>query len=273
MLTTATQVNTLDICLLSQSTNLCIVLSMSFCRLLFQTPTFLLLPLFILFFAPPNPSEITTISTRVNQSQHTSVKHTRPVLCHRVSVFISSCYDFSWSLVVWCWYHWWCCACVDEYSPMVFDFLPSSGRTQSIICSLPSSTTPPPTTDHPCGTSHLKLQLPLLSNPVVIIISHTSIKRCRPHISFLWLLFPTTSSPSLHHRLPPPLRHGYFFGPGLPSCVLCSSRVCGLSHVALLTLFVLSAAKRERPEQNARLLLAASTSPSGPPSAPPHARL
>lgn len=52
-------------------------------------------PLFLFFlFAPPNPSEVTTISTRVNQSRHTSVKHTRPVLCHRVSVFISSSYDF-----------------------------------------------------------------------------------------------------------------------------------------------------------------------------------
>lgn len=119
---TATQVNTLHICLFSWYKNLCIVLSMSFCRLLFQTPTFPLLPPFFLhffFLAPPNPSEVTTISTRVNQSRHTSAKHTRPVLCHRVSVFISSCYDFSWSLVVWCWYRWWCCACVDEYSPMV----------------------------------------------------------------------------------------------------------------------------------------------------------
>lgn len=52
-----------------------------------------LLPSFFnLFFAPPNPSEVTTISTSVNQSRHTSVKHTRPVLCHRVSVLISSRY-------------------------------------------------------------------------------------------------------------------------------------------------------------------------------------
>lgn len=154
-----------------------------------------------------------------------------------------------------------------------FDFLPSSGQTQLIICSLPFSTPPPPTTDHPCGTSHLKLQLPLLSNPVVIIIFHTSIKDA-VHILYiipLVVVFHHLLSPSPPSL--PPLRHGYFFGPGLPSCVLFSFRVSGLSHVALLTLSVLSAAKRERPEQNARLLLAASTSPSGPPSAPPYARL
>lgn len=64
-------------------------------------------PLLIFSFAPPNPSEVATISTRVNLSRHTSVKHTCPVLCHGVSVFISSHYDFSLEfgcLVVWCWY-------------------------------------------------------------------------------------------------------------------------------------------------------------------------
>lgn len=49
-------------------------------------------------FAPPNPSEVTTISTRVNQPQHTSVKHTRPVSCHCVSVPISSRSDFQFGL-------------------------------------------------------------------------------------------------------------------------------------------------------------------------------
>lgn len=49
-------------------------------------------------------------------------------------------------------------------------------ETSQIICSLPSSTPPPPTTDHFCGTAHLQLQLPLLSNSVVIIIFHTSVK-------------------------------------------------------------------------------------------------
>lgn len=137
------------------------------------------------------------------------------------------------------------------------------------MCSLPSSTPPPPTTDYPCGTSHLKLQHPPLSNPVVIIIFHTSIKDA-VHIHHS---FGCCSPPPPLPPFPSLLRHGYFFGPGLPSCVLFSFRVCGLSHVALLTLFVLSAVKRERPEQNARLLLAASTSPSGPPSAPPYARL
>lgn len=73
----------------------------------------------------------------------------------------------------------------------------------------------------------------------------------------------TPTSPTTHH--------GYFLD--LASGAASSHAVCGLSHVALLTLFVLSAAKRERPEQNAGLLLAASTSPSGPPSAPPHVRL
>lgn len=84
-----------------------------------------------------------------------------------------------------------------------FDFLPSSGRTQLVMCSLPSSTPPPPTTDHPCGTSHLKLQLPLLSKPVVIIIFHTSIKDAvHIHHSF-GCCSPPTSSPSFHHCLPP----------------------------------------------------------------------
>lgn len=158
-----------------------------------------------------------------------------------------------------------------------FDFLPSSGRTQSnslLTSPLHSSSTrhgpplwnlsplaPTPTPFKPCGDYYF---------------SHLH-ERCRPHTSFLWLLFPTLLLFLLPPSLPPShfssRRHGYFFGPGLPSCVLFSFRVCGLSHVALLTLFVLSAAKRERPEQNARLLLAASTPPSGPPSAPSHARL
>lgn len=89
---------------------------------------------------------------------------------------------------------------------MVFDFLPSSGQTQLIICSLPFSTPPPPTTDHPCGTSHLKLQLPLLSNPVVIIIFHTSIKDA-VHILYiipLVVVFHHLLSPSPPSLPPPP---------------------------------------------------------------------
>lgn len=103
-----------------------------------------------------------------------------------------------------------------------YDFLPSSGRPQLVMCSLPS-TPPPPTTDHSCGTSHLKLQLPPLSKPVVIIICHTSIKDdVHIHHSF-GCCSPPTSSPSFHHCPPLPPRHGYFFGPGLPSCVLFHS--------------------------------------------------
>lgn len=137
---------------------------------------------------------------------------------------------------------------------------------------------PPPLSPPPCGTSHLQPQLPLLSIPVVTIIFSHLHERCRPHTSFLWLLFPTSTSPtpsSFHHRSspPPPSVMDIFLDLATRAASLFSFRVCGLSHVALLTLFVLSAAKRERPEQNARLLLAASTSPSGPPSAPPHARL
>ncbi len=85
-----------------------------------------------------------------------------------------------------------------------FDFLPSSGRTQSIICSLPSSTPPPPTTDHPCGTSHLKLQLPLLSNPVVIIIFHTSIKDAVHIHHSLGCCFPPPPLPPSTIASPPP---------------------------------------------------------------------
>lgn len=150
-----------------------------------------------------------------------------------------------------------------------FDFLPFSGRTpiSNVLTYLLHTSS----THHGLPLWDLSPQAPTptpLKSCGDYYFSHLH-KRCRPHTSFLWLLFSTTSSPSF----PSLLRHGYFFGPGLPSCVLFSFRVCGLSHVALLTLFVLSAAKRERPEQNARLLLAASTSPSGPPSAPPHARL
>lgn len=135
--------------------------------LLFQTQTFPILP-YICSFAPPNPSELTVISTAVDPSRLPSVQHSRPVLCHCVCVFISSCYDFSWSLVVWCWYRWWCCACVEELSSHGFDFLPSSGRTQSIICSLSTSTHGPPPL--------WNLQLPIQPNPVMIIIFHTFIK-------------------------------------------------------------------------------------------------
>lgn len=156
--------NTLDICLFSWSINLCYCLVDVILPFAVSDPDVPHPPLFIFYFAPPNPSEVTAISTRVNQSQHTSVKHTRPVLCHRVSVFISSCYDFSWSLVVWCWYRWWCCACVEEYSPMVLISCHLLDEPNQIIYSPTSSTPPPPTTAHPCGTSHLQLQLPLLSN-------------------------------------------------------------------------------------------------------------
>lgn len=56
---------------------------------------------------------------------------------------------------------------------------------------------------------------------------------------------------------------------GLWSCHLMGCRMAS----TLLTLCVLSAVERERPEQNARLLLAASATPGGTSSAPPHARL
>lgn len=56
---------------------------------------------------------------------------------------------------------------------------------------------------------------------------------------------------------------------GLWSCRLMGCRTAS----TLLTLCVLSAAEREWPEQNARLLLAASATPCGASSAPPYARL
>lgn len=105
------------------------------------------------------PSEVLI---RVNQSQKP------PVLCSCSIVFLfPSLADFTRSLVVWCWYRWWCCACVDESH----GFLISChllGQTQSIMCSLPSSSTHhgPPAVE----------PLTSLSNPVVIIICHTSIK-------------------------------------------------------------------------------------------------
>lgn len=95
------------------------------------------------------------------------------------------------------------CLCRQVFSHG-FDFLPSSGRPQLVMCSLPS-TPPPPTTDHSCGTSHLKLQLPPLSKPVVIIICHTSIKDdVHIHHSF-GCCSPPTSSPSFHHCPPFPV--------------------------------------------------------------------
>lgn len=86
------------------------------------------------------------------------------------------------------------------------------------------------------------------------------------------LVFPHTPPLPLF-CLPHPPPSWIFFWTWPPKLRPLHPPVCGLSHVALLNLFVLSAAERERPEQNARLLLAASTSPSGPPSAPPYVRL
>lgn len=69
---------------------------------------------------------------------------------------------------------------------------------------------PPRTT--PFGNSHLKL--PLQSNPVMIIIFHTSIKDAvRIHHTF-WLLFPTSPSfpPSPTYPSPPSWIFFFFFG-------------------------------------------------------------
>lgn len=149
------------------------------------------------------------------------------------------------------------------------------GRTQPVMCSLLSSTLPPPTWDHPWGTSRLRLQLPLLSNPVVVMIffSHSSMKDA-VHIHHPFgCCSPPTLPTSSHHCPPLLLRRGYFLGTQPSSAAAHSFLSADCRMSPSLTLFVLSAAKRERPEQNARLLLAASTSPSGPPSAPPYARL
>lgn len=85
-----------------------------------------------------------------------------------------------------------------------FDFLPSSGRTQSnslLTSLLHSSSTrhgpplwnlsplaPTPTPFKPCGDYYF---------------SHLH-ERCRPHTSFLWLLFPTLLLFLLPPSLPPP---------------------------------------------------------------------
>lgn len=146
------------------------------------------------------------------------------------------------------------------------------GKPNQWLCLLPPA---PPTTDHPFWK--LSPQAPTPIKPCDdYYFSHLH-KRCRPHTSYFLVIVSHLSlfSTIAHLPLSSVMDRSFFFflGPGLPSCILFSFRVTGLSHVALLTLFVLSAAKRERPEQNARLLLAASTSPSGPPSAPTHARL
>lgn len=149
------------------------------------------------------------------------------------------------------------------------------GRTQPVMCSLLSSTLPPPTWDHPWGTSRLRLQTP---TPIKscggydFFFSHSSIKDA-VHIHHP---FGCCSPPTSFHHCPPLLlllRRGYFSGTQPPSAASHSFLSADCRMSPSLTLFVLSAAKRERPEQNARLLLAASTSPSGPPSAPPYARL
>lgn len=128
-------------------------LSMSFCRLPFQT---LMSP------PPPPPFKFFFRSTQPLRS-YNHKHHSDSVTAHfsqaYLSCVVSSCFcppssrcsDFCLefgclvlvSLVVLC-----SCRQVSSHG---FDFLPSSGRTQSIICSLPSSTPPPPTTDHPCG--------------------------------------------------------------------------------------------------------------------------
>lgn len=66
---------------------------------LFQNLMFIFPPLprpsfynYFNLFAPPNPSEVTTISTRMNQSSILIL-----CWCHRVSVFISNCSSFTWS--------------------------------------------------------------------------------------------------------------------------------------------------------------------------------
>lgn len=156
-----------------------------------------------------------------------------------------------------------------------FDFLPSSwpNSTSNVLTSLlhTSSTHMGP----PLGNLS-----PQTSNPTPIkscggydFFSHSSIKDA-VHIHHPFgCCSPPTLPTSSHHCPPLLLRCGYFLGTQPSSAASHSFLSADCRMSPSLTLFVLSAAKRERPEQNARLLLAASTSPSGPPSAPPYARL
>lgn len=108
------------------------------------------------------------------------------------------------------------------------------GRTQPVMCSLLSSTLPPPTWDHPWGTSRLRLQTPtpIKSCGGYDFFSPLLHKRPCPHTSSLWLLFPTHLLPPLPSPPPPP--SWIFFGdPASKRCVPFIP-VCGLSHVALL---------------------------------------
>lgn len=195
--------------------------------------------------------------------------------CHRLSVLIFSCSDFLVgvgclvlvSLVVLC-----LCRRVFSHG---FDFLPSSwpNSTSNVLTSLlhTSSTHMGP----PLGNLS-----PQTSNShsyqilwwLWFFFSHSSIKDA-VHIHHP---FGCCSPPTSFHHCPTLLlllRRGYFSGTQPPSAASHSFLSADCRMSPSLTLFVLSAAKRERPEQNARLLLAASTSPSGPPSAPPYARL
>lgn len=255
------------------STNLRTVLSMSLCPLLFQNLMFPLsrsLPFifdYLFIFCSTQP-------LRGYNHQHKSDSVKAYSSCVGVIVFLFSslavpilvgvgCLVLV-SLVVLC-----LCRRVFSHG---FDFLPSSwpNSISNVLTSLL----------HTSSTHHgppLWNLSPQTSTPTPIkscgdydfSLLH---KRCCPHTSSLWLLFPT----HLLYLLPPlpsPPSPSWIFFWTQPPALRPFIPVCGLSHVALLTLFVLSAAKRERPEQNARLLLAASTSPSGPPSAPPYARL
>lgn len=182
-------------------------------------------------FAPPNPSEVQTISTRVIQS-----KHTRPVLVS--SSFRSHLWLFRFlvgvgclvlvSLVV-------LCLCRQVFSHG-FDFLPSSwpNSTSNVLTSLlhtPSTHMGPP----------LGNLSPQPSTP-------TPIKSCGGYEFLFPLLHEKTLSTYIiplvvfpYPLLPPPPTIALpfssvvdiFWGPTLKSCVPFIP-VYGLSHVALL---------------------------------------
>lgn len=107
------------------------------------------------------------------------------------------------------------------------------GRTQPVMCSLLSSTLPPPTWGHSLGNSRLRLQFPLLSNSVVVLIFFPTppLKTLSTYIIPL-VVVPTHFLPPLLSPPPPP--SWIFFGdPASKSCVPFIP-VCGLSHVAPL---------------------------------------
>lgn len=162
-------------------------------------------PLFISFFCSTQPLRNYN-HQHENESVTAHFKSSIPALCCVIVYLFSflAVLILVEVLVVWCCCCWWCCACVEEYPSMVLISCHLLDEPSQTVCSLPSSTPPPPDTDHPCGTSHLQLQLLLLSNPVVIIIFHTFMKDAvHIHHSF-GCCFPPSSSSSFHHRSPPP---------------------------------------------------------------------